>query len=464
MNETIDFKEEKGHIKKLSKAAKKDSTGEYFFNTFLLENDYLDSKPDAPKYRENYAKSHNLDETDWSNWDEKDLKAYRKEMADEIKEIVLEYLGEDDLNATMLSNCSSDQYWWPIGSSETTEQNGVLFANGDPSTVVINSSYGWRFHPIDHVWKEHRGEDLDGQENVTNVIASMGGTVSEVVTGCRNGNYDCGGGWGNQVVIDDEKGNQQRYGHLVGSSITVKKGDTVAQGQVIAKVGTTGSSTGPHLHFEMIVNGEQVPPGKKYKPNKGSNVEVDNPNYYIDPSNPRPSGNGSSGCINGSATGDSNIQTVCLSFKQAGYSDLATAAVLINMRYEADFDNECVNSIGASGLAQWLDRFPNLYKAYQENWIDTNNQVEFMFSELNSTEGAAKRVLENGTEITSLARDFCNSFERPGRSECAKRTEASTANKFLNYVKAGCQGTVERIDPNPGDCSRRHGQFQEVLK
>ncbi len=463
VEENFDFDEQKGHIKELSKAVKKDSTGDYFFETYLLSSDYLDSKPDAYKYRKQYAEAHGLNISDWENWDEEEIAGYRKQMADDIKAIVDAYT-ENNPNGSALSACGSGEYWWPIGSSETTTENGVTFASGTPSTTVVTSSYGWRVHPISHVWKNHRGEDIDGQENVTNVIASMGGTVSEVVTGCTNGNYSCGGGWGNQVVITDTKGNQQRYGHLVGSSITVKQGDTVAQGQVIAKVGTTGSSTGPHLHFEMIVNGEQVPPGKKYKPTQGSTQEVDNPNFYIDPDNPRPSGNGTAGCTNGAVDGESNIQTVCLSFKNEGYSDVATAAVLVNMHYESNFDNQCVNSIGASGLAQWLDRFPNLYKAYQENWIDPKNQVEFMFNELNTSESASKRVLENGTEVTSLARNFCNSFERPGASECAKRSESTTANKYLNYVKNGCQGTVERIAPNPVDCVRRVGTFQEVLK
>lgn len=295
VEENFDFDEQKGHIKELSKAVKKDSTGDYFFETYLLSSDYLDSKPDAYKYKKQYAEAHGLNISDWENWDEEEKAGYRKQMADDIKAIVDAYT-ENNPNGSALSACGSGEYWWPIGSSETTAENGVTFASGTPSTTVVTSSYGWRVHPISHVWKNHRGEDIDGQENVTNVIASMGGTVSEVVTGCTNGNYSCGGGWGNQVVITDTKGNQQRYGHLVGSSITVKQGDTVAQGQVIAKVGTTGSSTGPHLHFEMIVNGEQVPPGKKYKPTQGSTQEVDNPNYYIDPANPRP---GSSTCAGG---------------------------------------------------------------------------------------------------------------------------------------------------------------------
>ncbi len=96
----------------------------------------------------------------------------------------------------------------------------------------------------------HKGIDLAGDTGRA-IFAAKGGTV--IFSG-RDGNY------GYSVVIDHGDGYQTRYAH--NSSNCVKKGDTVTQGQQIAKLGNTGRSTGPHLHFEILKNGKQVNPSK----------------------------------------------------------------------------------------------------------------------------------------------------------------------------------------------------------
>jgi murein DD-endopeptidase MepM/ murein hydrolase activator NlpD len=104
---------------------------------------------------------------------------------------------------------------------------------------VINQYYGWA----------HTGVDLDG-DYANAIYAAADGVVE--TAGWNNGGY------GLQVVIDHQNGFRTRYGHS--SKLFVKTGDHVKRGQVIAMIGTTGRSTGTHLHFEVYVNGKRVNP------------------------------------------------------------------------------------------------------------------------------------------------------------------------------------------------------------
>lgn len=118
-----------------------------------------------------------------------------------------------------------------------------------PSCHSISSPYGWRSSG----W--HNGIDLvkyGGGALGTPVIASKSGRV-EVVQRSSSG-------YGNMVLINHGDGYKTRYAHMVKGSITVSVGDYVEAGQTIGKVGSTGNSTGPHLHFEVIVNGETQNP------------------------------------------------------------------------------------------------------------------------------------------------------------------------------------------------------------
>lgn len=118
-----------------------------------------------------------------------------------------------------------------------------------PSCHRVSSPYGWRSSG----W--HNGIDLvkyGGGALGTPVIASKSGRV-EVVQRSNSG-------YGNMVLINHGDGYKTRYAHMVKGSITVSVGDYVEAGQTIGKVGSTGNSTGPHLHFEVIVNGETQNP------------------------------------------------------------------------------------------------------------------------------------------------------------------------------------------------------------
>lgn len=122
-----------------------------------------------------------------------------------------------------------------------------------PSSYNITSQFGMRKHPILRKTKLHTGVDI-GAEKGASIVAANSGTVIMA-------QYDKNG-YGNMVVIDHGGGITTLYAHA--SKIVVKVGQEVKAGEVIAKVGSTGLSTGNHLHFEVRVNGEPKDPMKGY--------------------------------------------------------------------------------------------------------------------------------------------------------------------------------------------------------
>jgi murein DD-endopeptidase MepM/ murein hydrolase activator NlpD len=114
----------------------------------------------------------------------------------------------------------------------------------------VTSAYGWRSDPFTGESRFHRGVDLRATYG-TEVPAASGGTV---VSAGERGTY------GNLVVIRDEQGVETRYAHL--SATLVKEGDVIEPGTPIGRVGSSGRSTAPHLHFEVLVNGERVDPAR----------------------------------------------------------------------------------------------------------------------------------------------------------------------------------------------------------
>lgn len=117
-----------------------------------------------------------------------------------------------------------------------------------PVSGRLSSGFGYRIHPIFHVRKMHTGIDI-GAGSGTPIKAADSGTV--VQAGWR-------GGYGKTVVVAHGGGLTTLYAHQ--SAILVGVGDTVDQGDVIGRVGSTGYSTGPHLHFEVRVDGRPVDP------------------------------------------------------------------------------------------------------------------------------------------------------------------------------------------------------------
>ena len=132
----------------------------------------------------------------------------------------------------------------------------------------LSSSFGMRKHPIDGFNKMHRGTDFAAPKG-TPIMASGNGTVKKAGW--------CGGG-GNCVKIKHNSTYETVYAHMSKFARGIKKGTRVKQGQTIGYVGSTGKSTGPHLHYEVIVNGKKVNSQKLKLPSgkilKGKNREL----------------------------------------------------------------------------------------------------------------------------------------------------------------------------------------------
>lgn len=122
---------------------------------------------------------------------------------------------------------------WPIAKSGT----------------YITSDYGMREHPIQGIVKKHTGIDIGNAGFGAPVIAATDGVVTMA------GRY---GGYGNCVIINHGNGISTLYGH--GQAILTEVGKEVKKGDLIMEVGSTGNSTGPHLHFEVRINGSCVDP------------------------------------------------------------------------------------------------------------------------------------------------------------------------------------------------------------
>jgi murein DD-endopeptidase MepM/ murein hydrolase activator NlpD len=129
-----------------------------------------------------------------------------------------------------------------------------MLPSSSPVDVAYNSSsYGWRIDPFSGRTAFHEGLDFSAATG-TPIYAAAGGIVT---TAEQTPDY------GKIIKIDHGSGLETRYAHT--SQILVKVGDIVKQGQLIAKVGSTGRSTGSHLHFEVRLNGEPLDPRKYLK-------------------------------------------------------------------------------------------------------------------------------------------------------------------------------------------------------
>lgn len=136
---------------------------------------------------------------------------------------------------------------------------GTEFAYPTPGFTIITTSFGEVYNLVDPAGSAHTGTDIAGAGiNCTPIYAIQSG----VVTTSGYSNY----GYGNYIIInhgecvDNNSSYISLYGHC--SSLVVKEGETVEKGQLIAYVGTTGNSTGPHLHLEVRENGQRVDPLK----------------------------------------------------------------------------------------------------------------------------------------------------------------------------------------------------------
>lgn len=139
-----------------------------------------------------------------------------------------------------------DQRQPPEGASlEPYTAQEALFL---PVSGTVTSTYGFRDNPVNGEDDFHAGVDIAAAHG-TPVRCALSGQVTRTGTSAARGNY---------IIVRHANGLQTLYQHL--SCAAVRAGETVAEGQVIGNVGSTGVSTGPHLHIELIVDGVRVDP------------------------------------------------------------------------------------------------------------------------------------------------------------------------------------------------------------
>ena len=139
------------------------------------------------------------------------------------------------------------------GSNDGGSSGGSGFVSGESwrrpcSWIKLTSPYGYRTHPTTGQWKFHNGVDLANNQG-TPIYAARSGKVTVATYGGTYGYY---------VTINHGDGYSSLYAHM--THYTVSKGQTVKKGQIIGYMGSTGRSTGPHLHFSIFYNGSSVNP------------------------------------------------------------------------------------------------------------------------------------------------------------------------------------------------------------
>lgn len=182
-----------------------------------------------------------------------------KKYIEEQEEKTAELAGQINEKEGLLDALEKEEYdkWLETQKPENGNgsQTGSNTVNGTTWIVPINytylaSPYGMRIHPLEGIWKMHNGVDLDAPMN-TPIYASRSGKVY------YRGWWGTGG---NTIMINHQDGYISRYLHM--ERFAVANGEWVAAGQVIGYCGTTGGSSGPHLHFEIQYNGKYVNPAE----------------------------------------------------------------------------------------------------------------------------------------------------------------------------------------------------------
>lgn len=171
--------------------------------------------------------------------------------------------GQEHISNLLYANLKINGKNRPVYAYETESGISFYYADGQSvkkqfmSTPIngarISSGYGLRMHPIHGYTKFHKGLDFAAPRG-TPVIAAADGVVTK---SCWYGTY------GHYIEIQHSNGYSTAYAHLSGYAKHIRPGVRVSQGRTIGYVGSTGASTGPHLHFELKKNGAQINPRTK---------------------------------------------------------------------------------------------------------------------------------------------------------------------------------------------------------
>ena len=246
-----------------------DDIGDIMRSDKELEDAYRQSVADLKAVKAEYEQA--KAEMEDSKTELETLKAQQEKDIAEAASVIASLQGDISSNSSLLSQLSEQEKQLNADIQKKVDelnkqQEANKGNNGSGSTVgtgnlvwpsyctYITSRQGPRTHPITGEYRNHGGTDI-GASYGSAIYAADSGTVVRSSDGWN-------GGWGNYVMIDHGNGMQTLYSHM--SSRAVSVGQTVSRGQTIGYVGSTGMSTGAHLHFEMYINGSRIDPQTRY--------------------------------------------------------------------------------------------------------------------------------------------------------------------------------------------------------
>ena len=242
-----------------------DDIGDIMRSDKELEDAYRQSVADLKAVKAEYEQA--KAEMEDSKTELETLKAQQEKDIAEAASVIASLQGDISSNSSLLSQLSEQEKQLNADIQKKVDelnkqQEANKGNNGSGSTVgtgnlvwpsyctYITSRQGPRTHPITGEYRNHGGTDI-GASYGSAIYAADSGTVVRSADGWN-------GGWGNYVMINHGNGLQTLYAHM--SSRAVSTGQQVSRGQTIGYVGSTGMSTGPHLHFEVWLNGSRTDP------------------------------------------------------------------------------------------------------------------------------------------------------------------------------------------------------------
>ncbi len=185
---------------------------------------------------------------------EEELKREKEKEATEAARVSVENLSFQMTAEELYDDTEAVPFRIPPPSNCSYKKEEIKFKYGSPLNGVITSKYGYRDHPIMEDASFHTGLDIAAKKG-SKISSFASGTVLEKGKNSVYGNY---------LIIDHGGGITSFYGH--NSKVTVKKGEKVKLGQKVAEVGSTGMSTGAHLHFEIRKNNIRLDPALYISP------------------------------------------------------------------------------------------------------------------------------------------------------------------------------------------------------
>ena len=287
----------------------------------------------------------------------------------------------------------------------------------------VTSLYGYRADPFTSEKKFHTGIDIADSEG-TPLLALFDGTITNV-------SYD-EDGYGHYVELTDKEGNTALYAHA--SRISSSVGQAVKKGDEIAKMGTTGRSTGSHLHLELYLSG-----GIRVNPYFYLYSESDFNSYT------RPS---LSSFNSFNWQGSDAAETVWGYLVTNGYTAQAAAGIMGNIAAESGFNTSAVENSPTNpgegiGLIQWSFGRKAQLLAFADSqgkhWSDIGVQIAFLDYEMNGAEGTVfpggVNAFKNLTSVEEATSQFCWLFERPNKHYAHYERRSAAAHSYYEMYK-----------------------------